>query len=1062
MRPFTRFVAFCLLLTLPSFAQTASVTKDYSKELCVIEKSLTRIKVAEDGSADRHQESVVLLTSQAGVQQFGLLRFSYPKATTTLNVEYVRIRKPDGTLIETSLDAIDDMPADITRQAPEYSDLREKHIAVKGANVGDRLEFAYSMREKSLIPGRFWLEHNFDDSALVTSAILEIDTPAATSLKMRSREINPTIKEQNGRRIYTWSYNVKEIKKHAAEQVPDPSDLIVSTFADWNEIGQWWSKLSTEATEPAPEIASKARFLTTSAKTDEEKARALYSYVSSQFRYIGISFGIGRYQPHPALDVFQNGFGDCKDKYALLASLLKSVGIPSYPALLNVERKIDPDVPSPSQFDHVVLVAKINGKEVWLDPTQEVAPYAFLSWPERDRYSLVMREQKSTLVKSPNEVPQHSSFDFSAEGELSTQGVLKAHMVSTLQGTLAMIYRAALRSVPQSKWQELAQGISQGQGFGGQVTNVEVIGVDDPEKPLRLSYDYERANYSEFKDGRISPPFPMNGLAMREDPHQPSDPLPKEIFLGEPAEMRFNANVKLPSGYLAVVPSDAEVKTDFAEYSNKIDFANNVLHAERHIVSKQVAIPQARRNEFIKFGRDIYDAEVSMVTLHPSGSIVNGDNRQRLVVPYSKETDSANLFEQARTEFVQGRRDAAELTLRQLLRQAPSYPNAHALLASIYMTRNEQEKVVAEFEKEIAGNPETIMSYRMYATYLSLQQHNYKGARSVWARCVKNLPQAADAWESIAEVDSYLENYTDAVTEMKKAIELEPDSSSHQLTYGNLLLKSGDKEQGFATLLKTVEEDPKPDYLNTVAYLMSERAYQLDKAERFAKQAVDSIEGETSRIQIPNITTYDLRRMPTLAAYWDTIGWIYFQEGKFDDAVKYLKASWELSPRDIIGTHLGQAYEKVGKPELALETYALAKTKVPVRPGMSNAPSELDTLLQRASKNRAVASSMRSIEKLQDIRSATLTLAPPRPENGEFYFLFTQGKLTEVQFINGDKRLASPAAIEQIKRAKFHSIALPGSPDVRLIRRGSIVCPGTNSACKAVLFEVNDVRSTDY
>jgi tetratricopeptide (TPR) repeat protein len=225
---------------------------------------------------------------------------------------------------------------------------------------------------------------------------------------------------------------------------------------------------------------------------------------------------------------------------------------------------------------------------------------------------------------------------------------------------------------------------------------------------------------------------------------------------------------------------------------------------------------------------------------------------------------------------------------------------------------------------------------------------------------------------------------------------------------------------------------------------------------------VDSIEVETSRIQLPNVTTFDLRRMPTLSAYWDTIGWIYFQQGRFEDAIRYLKASWELSPRDVIGTHLGKAYEKAGKPELAAETYALAKTKVQVRPGMSNPSSELDALLQRVSKNRVVGSPMRNIEKMQEIRSATLTLAPPRPENGEFYFLFAQGKLTDVQFITGDKRLASPLAIEKIKSAKFHQIALPGSPDVKLIRRGSIVCPGTNSSCKAVLFEVADVRSTDF
>src|SRR4051812_1827326 len=70
-----------------------------SKELCVIEKSSTHIKVAEDGSDEYRQDSVVRITSQAGVQQYGLLQLSYPKATTTLEVHYVRVRKSDGRVI---------------------------------------------------------------------------------------------------------------------------------------------------------------------------------------------------------------------------------------------------------------------------------------------------------------------------------------------------------------------------------------------------------------------------------------------------------------------------------------------------------------------------------------------------------------------------------------------------------------------------------------------------------------------------------------------------------------------------------------------------------------------------------------------------------------------------------------------------------------------------------------------------------------------------------------------------------------------------------------------------
>jgi len=54
---------------------------------------------------------------------------------------YVRVRKPDGSVVETPPENVQEMAAQVTHQAPFYSDLHEKHVAVKGLSVGDVLEF---------------------------------------------------------------------------------------------------------------------------------------------------------------------------------------------------------------------------------------------------------------------------------------------------------------------------------------------------------------------------------------------------------------------------------------------------------------------------------------------------------------------------------------------------------------------------------------------------------------------------------------------------------------------------------------------------------------------------------------------------------------------------------------------------------------------------------------------------------------------------------------------------------------------------------------------------------
>ena len=64
--------------------------------------------------------------------------------------------------------------------------------------------------------------------------------------------------------------------------------------------------------------------------------------------------------------------------------------------------------------------------------------------------------------------------------------------------------------------------------------------------------------------------------------------------------------------------------------------------------------------------------------------------------------------------------------------------------------------------------------------------------------------------------------------------------------------------------------------------------------------------------------------MPSLIAYWDTLGWVYFARGDLDKAEKYVSAAWRLGQHGEVGDHLGQIYEKRGKKDEAIRTYALA------------------------------------------------------------------------------------------------------------------------------------------
>ncbi len=104
-----------------------------------------------------------------------------------------------------------------------------------------------------------------------------------------------------------------------------------------------------------------------------DKIKALFYYVSKQIRYMGLTPEKDRpgFEPHDVCLTFGKKYGVCRDKAALLVSMLRAAGLKAYPVLINVGTKQDPEVPDPF-FNHAIVSVELtNGNYVLMDPTDE-------------------------------------------------------------------------------------------------------------------------------------------------------------------------------------------------------------------------------------------------------------------------------------------------------------------------------------------------------------------------------------------------------------------------------------------------------------------------------------------------------------------------------------------------------------------------------------------------------------------------------------------------------------------------------------------------------------------
>ena len=324
---------------------------DPAQQAVIVEKQLTKIIYQADGSNIREVALAAHVQSQAGVQQLAVLVFPYTSYNETVEFDYMRVRKPDGSVVNTPDYNIQDMPGEVTRQAPMYSDLHEKHVTVKGLQVGDTLEYGVRYRTtKPQVPGQFWFEYNFTKELIVKDEELQIQFPHDKFVNVESPTHPPQIEERNGSKVYAWKTSNLSLKtgKAAKQKTQTPlPDVQLTTFRSWEEVGRWYDQLQRPQLAVTPQIQARAAELTKGLTTDDQKIRAIYDYVSTHVHYVSLSFGVGRYQPHAAEDVLENEYGDCKDKHTLLATSLKAAGYDAWPALINSSRKVNPKVPSP-------------------------------------------------------------------------------------------------------------------------------------------------------------------------------------------------------------------------------------------------------------------------------------------------------------------------------------------------------------------------------------------------------------------------------------------------------------------------------------------------------------------------------------------------------------------------------------------------------------------------------------------------------------------------------------------------------------------------------------------
>ncbi len=1069
-----------------------TLAADYPQEAVVIEQQICRETFESSGAATKERTGRLRIQSDAGVQQFGLLNFPYASGTESFEIVYVRVRKPDGSVQETPQDNVQDMPAQITREAPFYSDLHEKHLAVKGLSAGDVLEYRTVERTtKPLAPGQFWTSYQFTRDQIVLDEQLEIRVPRQRQVNFKSTEVEPTTSEAGEYRIYTWrSKNLrhKDEKNNTRETIeqlwqlgrgrlPGP-DVLMSSFATWDEVGRWYGGLQEERVKPTPEIKAKAIELTRNAPDDDAKVKALYAFVSTHFRYIGVAFGIGRYQPHSAAAVLENQYGDCKDKHTLLAALLAAAGIPAYPALISTTHEVEAAVPSPGQFDHVITVVPRKHGAVWLDSTTEVGPYQYLFSGLRGKHALaIWSDQPPALISTPNTLPYPSLQTFNITAKLSDAGTLEGQADFSARGDIEYLLRTGFRTVPASRWKELLQRISFGFGFGGEVSDVIASSPENTDEPFHMAWKYTRKQYGDWENHRILAPEPMINLPTPSDEEQlPLGP----SWLGAPTEIRFTSEVELPLGYQPALPAAVHLKWDFAQFDATYGYKAGKLVSERHLKIMMPEVPASERQQLKELAKTLQEDYGRFIPLVNRSEPVRVEIAQipkpaalnsLSNLPDSPDAEATRLEREAREAMGQHDVQGAISSLYRAVAADPKFTRAWVMLGGVLLMQKQTDAGMEAFHKAMAADPaQTAISKALGWSLMAI--YRFEDAVPVWQQYMKAQPNDIDGPMNLAQCLSQLGKYSDAAATYEAAAKINSDHPVLYAKIGSAYLSAGERNKAVEAFSKLGEVDAQGQYLNDAAYQMASADLALPMALAYAKRAVRKAEEDSQQITLENLSRNDLDRTFALAADWDTLGWVYERMSNFSDADRYLTASWKLSEDGVVAGHLCHMYRRMHETAKAIQMCRVAVFRLPLSPQIGQV--EYKTELEAAKENLKFLTARATSEKTADVtgpasefvmRERTFRL--PRflsgTQSAEFFVLLQSDangktfKVADVKFISGSDKLKPYG--KQLRTINFN-VSAPDDVPARFLRRGILGCY-EYTGCSFVLLDPETVHSVD-
>lgn len=284
-------------------------------------------------------------------------------------------------------------------------------------------------------------------------------------------------------------------------------------------------------------------------------------------------------------------------------------------------------------------------------------------------------------------------------------------------------------------------------------------------------------------------------------------------------------------------------------------------------------------------------------------------NLKRAIELYLKilerQPDAIDIYQKLALSYVQdGDKKLAITTLEEIVKKEPLKFQIHNLIGELSESLKDWAGARTAYKSSLIVNPDQLENY-LKVCLLELRLQNSDGAFEI-------LKKAKEKFHDMPQVPyfhglaySELKDYPKSVMAFEEAYLMSQTNPNIRLEsdfyfyYGAACERNGEFERAVNLFKKAIELNPDyADAYNYLGYMYADKGINLDESLKLIEKAI----------------SYE----PNNGAFIDSLGWIYYKLGKYDQALVELQRAVDLIKDDsVVFEHLGDVYQKLGKKDQA-------------------------------------------------------------------------------------------------------------------------------------------------